>query len=252
MEFARRALSWTLAAVVAALAVPALAVAQPLIYNFDGAAQQQGWGESQDGGQTITSTGWLASDGGNPTGHLHTTDTGSDVGCPGSPCNILYFVSPTIQGGLAANYGGTAAYNLGSNVSAASASEFVIGSTSQQALLAGVVPETTGAGYHHLSIGLAEGPAWSYCTTTSCVAATHAQFQAVLATADFLEINADVANSDTGETYDLDNVAVTNGTPVPRKPARKCRKRKPRRAAPAKKAKCKRKKKPASTRVAVR
>jgi hypothetical protein len=222
--------------------LPALAAAQPLSYSFDGATQQQGWGESQDSGHTITSTGWLASDGGNPTGHLHATDTGSDAACPASPCLILYFVSPTISGGLAANYGGAAAFNLSSSVSPNSASELVIASTALQSLLSGVIPESSGIGYHHLSIGLTEGPAWSYCTASSCVPASQTQFKAVLAAADLVEINADVAPTDTGETYDLDNVALTDGVPAPAAKKKKCKKRKKakRRASIARK-KCKKK-----------
>jgi hypothetical protein len=223
-----------LVGLIAVLALPAIASATPLTYNFDASAEA--WGQSQNGGSTITSAGWLATDG-NPGGHLTATDTGTDSACPANPCNILYFESPTLAvGGLTGNYGGTASFDLRSSVSPGFASELVIGSTSLQALLSGVVPETSGTTYHHLSIPLSEtGAAWLYCTT-SCVPPSQAQFKALLATADFISVNADVAPTDTGETYDLDNVSLTDGPPPPV----------PVPVTPKKKKKCKKKKKHAS------
>jgi hypothetical protein len=234
-----------LLAMTAVLALPAIASASPISQTFD--TGNQGWGVSQNSGQIVDAgpTDWIGS-GGNPGGHLTATDTGADSGCapagPGSPCNILYFESPPlVVGGLAGNYGGTASYDLRSSVSPGFASELIIGSTSKGALLSGVVPETAGTTYHHLSIPLIESSAWQFCTT-SCVPASQAQFKALLAVADFISIDADVAPSDTGETYDLDNVTLTDGPPAPIKKKKKCKKRKKakRRAAVAGK-KCKKK-----------
>jgi hypothetical protein len=233
------------AVTVAFLASALPAAAQPLSWNFDDAAtMQQGWGQSQDGGANIGPTGWVASDPFNPTGHLTGTDSGAETGCATqtAPCLIFYFESPPLSGGLAGNYGGIAAFNLRSSVSPAFASELVIRSSSMQALLAGRIAETSGTDYHHLMIGLTEAAGWSYCAG-SCTPASQAQFKSVLASADSIAVNADVGPSGTGETMDLDNVALTDGTPgqvVKKK--KKCKKKKKHRAAAAKK-KCKKKRK---------
>jgi hypothetical protein len=217
-----------LVGVITALALPAIASATPLSYTFD--LDNQGWGVSQNSGQNITPAGWLPVDG-NPGGHLTATDTGADSGCPpagpGSPCYSLFFESPALAvGGLTGNYGGTASFDLRSSVSPGFASEVIFRSTSLQALVAGVVPETTGTTYHNLSIPLTVGgAAWQYCTTF-CVAATETQFRALLASADSMAINADVSPSDTGETYDLDNVSLTDGPPQAEAPVKKCKKKK--------------------------
>jgi hypothetical protein len=233
--------------VIAVLALPAVASATPLSYTFD--TGNEGWGVSQDNGHTISTlpSDWTGS-GGNPGGHLTAIDAASDSGCPANPCSNLFFASPTLAlGGLTGNYGGTASWDLRSSVSPAYASEIVIGSTSIGALLDGVVPETSGTTYHHLSIPLSETKAtWQYCTD-SCVPSSQAQFKALLAAADFISVNADVGPltpTSTGETYDLDNVSLTNGLPqVPSKPRKKkCKKKKKKkRAAVAKKKKCKKK-----------
>jgi hypothetical protein len=232
-----------LLSVIALMAVPAIASATPLSYGFD--ASGEAWGQSQNGGSTITTAGFLAI-GGNPGGHLSAIDTGTDAACPAAPCNILYFESPTLPvGALTGNYGGTASFDLRSSVSPGFASELVIGSTSLQALLSGTIPETAGTTYHHLSIPLTEGAAWLYCTT-SCVAASQAQFKSLLSSADFFSVNADVAPTDTGETYDLDNVSLTDGPPAPvpvRPKKKKCKKKKKKKHAAAAKKKCKKKKK---------
>jgi hypothetical protein len=238
-----------LVGLIAVLAMPALASATPLNYTFD--ASNEAWGQHQNPQSQITSAGWLAT-GGNPGGHLSATDTASDAGCTtdgtGTPCNTLFFESPTLAvGGLTGNYGGTASFDLRSSVNPAFASEIEIGSTSLQALLSGVILETSGTTYHHLSIPLSEtGAAWLYCAT-SCVPPSQAQFKALLAAADFISVNADVGPltpTSTGETYDLDNVSLTDGLPqAPAKPKKKkCKKKKKKkRAAVAKKKKCKKK-----------
>jgi hypothetical protein len=217
-----------LVGVITVLAVPAIASATPLSYTFD--TDSQGWGVSQNSGQNITPAGWFPI-GGNPGGHLTATDTGADSGCPpagpGSPCYSLFFESPTLAvGGLTGNYGGTASFDLRSSVSPGFASELIFRSTSLQALVAGVVPETSGTTYHHLSIPLTVGAAaWQYCTTT-CAVATEQQFRALLASADSMAVNADVSPSDTGETYDLDNVSLTDGPPQAAAPVKKkCKKK---------------------------
>jgi hypothetical protein len=231
-----------LVAVIAALALPAVASATPLSYTFD--TDSQGWGVSQNSGQNITPANWSPI-GGNPGGHLTATDTGADSGCPpagpGTPCYSLFFESPALAvGGLTGNYGGTASFDLRSSVSPGFASELIFRSTSLQALVAGVVLETSGTTYHHLSIPLTVGgAAWQYCTTF-CVAATEQQFRALLASADSMAINADVSPSDTGETYALDNVSLTDGPPQAAPVAHKKCKKKKHRAAAAKK-KCKKK-----------
>jgi hypothetical protein len=219
-----------LAAVIAGLALPAVASATPLSYTFD--TDNQGWGVSQNTGQNITPAVWFPIDG-NPGGRLTATDTGPDSGCPpagpGTPCDSLFFESPTLAvGGLTGNYGGTASFDLRSSISPGFASELIFRSTSLQALVSAVVLETSGTTYHRLSVPLAVGgAAWQYCTTF-CVTATEKQLRALLASADSMAINADVAPSDTGETYDLDNVTLTDGPPqaAPVQHKKKCKKKK--------------------------
>src|SRR5262249_13036944 len=73
------------------LAAPVTAGAQPLSFTFD--SNNQGWGQTQDNGATVTTAGFQAA-GGNPGGHLDAVDTLSDSGCSTpptfTPCNLLY------------------------------------------------------------------------------------------------------------------------------------------------------------------
>jgi hypothetical protein len=259
------AMGLTLAASVIAMAIPAIASALPLSYSFEGATPavgRQGWTVTQNGGSTFGSSGWLAS-GGNLGGHLTATDTTEETGCAAStnPCGFLYFESPTLGGGYGANYNGYGSVDLRSSDSPEYAAELVLGATSTGHYLDGVLPESSGIAFHHLTIPLNETamagpyPAWQYCdgTTGECSAdpVTQAQFQAVLASMDFVSVAADVApDASVGETYDLDNVSLTDGpppaavAPVEQLKAVKCKKKKgKKRALTAKKKKCKKHKK---------
>jgi hypothetical protein len=234
---------------VAALAMAAPAGATQLEYTFSG--NNQGWMQSQDNGNTITAAGF-ASSGGNPGGRLTAKDSGAETGCPDTaPCELLTFYSPFVSP-LGANYGGTASFDLRSSVNPAFASEFLLLPPGSE-YLDGLIPESSGTGYHSLSIQLSEAANWAVCPYAggTCAPPSQAQFLSLIGATDELAVIVDVGPNGTGETYDLDNVVVTDGgalPPPPRPPGggpsqtqkhKKCKK-KHKRAAIAKKCKKKR------------
>jgi hypothetical protein len=235
---------------VVLIVVPAIAAAQPL--SFDFTAGRQGWKVSQNnGGNPLTDPAWTNL-GGNPGGYVYVNDTGDDSGCttPGTPCNLVNFVSPAIAGGLSANYGGTASIDLKSSIAPHYAADIALYSTASNTYVDGTMPETSGLTFHHLSTPLAEGATWQFCNavTSTCGAVSQAQFKTSLAATDVILLGADVGSDNAGgETYSLDNVVLTDGPPpppvVPVVKKKKCKKKKKHHASVAKKKKCKKKKK---------
>jgi hypothetical protein len=238
-----------LLASAAALAMAGPASATQLEYTFSG--NNQGWLQSQDNGNTLASAGFQSS-GGNPGGRLTAKDTGAETGCPDtSPCDLLTFYSPFVPT-LGANYGGTAAFDLRSSVNPAFAAEFVLLAAGPD-YLDGLIPETSGTGYHHLSIQMNEMANWAVCPYAggTCNPPTQAQFMNLIGATDEVAVIVDVGPNGTGETYDLDNVTLTDGGAIPPPPPsgggppptqkpKKCKKKKHKRAATAKKCKKKR------------
>jgi hypothetical protein len=235
-----------LLAVATVLATVAPASATPLDYTFDG--NNQAWQQSQNNGVTITSAGFQSS-GGNPGGRLTAKDTGAEDGCSTgtTPCNLLTFYSPFVPT-LGANYGGTASFDLRSSVNPAFAAEFLLLPTGPE-YLDGLITESTGTGYHHLSIQLDETANWAVCPYLggACSPPSQTQFKSLIGASDEVAVIADVGPDGTGETYDLDNVSLTDGNPPPPAPVekpKKCKKKKKHgHARAAKKGKCKKKKK---------
>jgi hypothetical protein len=236
-----------LLAAAAVLAMAGSASATPLEYTFSG--NNQGWLQSQDNGNTVTGAGFQAS-GGNPGGRLTARDTGSETGCPDStPCDLLTFYSPIVPN-LGSNYGGTASFDLRSSVNPEFAAELLLLPTGPE-YLDGLVPESTGTTYHPLSIQMNEAANWAICPYAggACTPPNQAQFMSLIAASDQVAVIVDVGPDGTGETYDLDNVVLTdggplpppppNGGPPPTKKPKKCKKKKHRghRAAAAKKCK---------------
>ena len=239
-----------LLAAAAVLAFAGSANATPLAYTFSGG--NQGWQQSQDNGATFSPAGFSPS-GGNPGGRLTTKDTGGESGCRGGtgPCNLLYLYSPFVSP-MAANYGGTGSFDLRSpDVSPMFGAELLL-LPPGSAYLDGLIPEVSGTTYHHLSIPLTEtarnglDPAWAICPYLggSCTPPTQQQFKTLISASDMVAVMVDVGPDRTGETYDLDNVTITDAptpapTPTPppaRQPRRKCKKHKKKhRAATAKK-----------------
>jgi hypothetical protein len=232
-----------------ALAMAGPASATQLEYTFSG--NNQGWMQSQDNGNTLTSAGFQSS-GGNPGGRLTAKDTGAETGCPDtSPCELLTFYSPFVPT-LGANYGGTAAFDLRSSVNPSFAAEFLLLAAGPD-YLNGLIPETSGTGYHHLSIQLSETANWAICPYVggTCNPPTQAQFMSLIGATDEVAVIVDVGPDGTGETYDLDNVTLTDGGalpppppsgggPPPKQKHKKCKKKKHKHAAAAKKCKKKR------------
>ncbi len=247
-------------ALATTLAMAGTAGATPLEYTFGGS--NQGWWQSQDNGTTVTSAEFQPS-GGNPGGRLTAKDTGVETGCPdAAPCNLLTFFSPIVPA-LRANYGGTAAFDLRSSVNPSFAAEFLLLPSGSE-YLDGLISEATGTNYHHLSIQLDETGNWAICPYAGgpCRAPTQFQFTNLIGASDQFAVIADVGPNGIGETYDLDNVTLTDGPPPPQPPPppppaqpqphnkhkkhkKKCKKhkKKHRRAAAAKKKKCKKHKK---------
>jgi hypothetical protein len=251
-----------LLAIAATLSTAVSASATPLEYTFSGNSND-GWLQSQNNGNTITSAGFQSS-GGNPGGHLHAQDsgtTGTETTCPDpGDCNLLTFYSPVVPL-LAANYGGTASFDLRSSVNPAFAAELLLLPSGPE-YLDGLVAETADTTYHHLSIVMNTTATWSVCPYAggSCTRPTEAQFLSLIGASDRVAVIADVGANGTGETYDLDNVVLTDGGPLPPPPPgggpppskpskkpKKCKKKHHRHGAAAAK-KCKKKRRAAGFR----
>jgi hypothetical protein len=238
----------------ALLAMAGSASATPLNYTFDG--NNQGWMQSQNNGNTITSAGFQPS-GGNPGGRLTARDTGLEDGCATgtTPCDLLTFYSPFVSP-LGANYGGTASFDLRSSVNPAFAAEFLLLAEGTD-YLDGLISESTGTGYHRLSIQLDETANWAVCPYLggACNPPSQNQFKSLIAATDEIAVIADVGPDGINETYDLDNVSLTDGGPQPPGPVqppskkpKKCKKKRgKKRAATAKKKKCKKKRRAAAS-----
>ena len=239
-----------LLATAAALSFAESAGAVSLDYTFTGS--NQGWQQSQDNGKTFSTAGFSSS-GGNPGGRLTARDSGSESGCSTGtdPCNLLTFYSPFIDEKLGANYGGSASFDLRSSVTPQFGAEFFLLPGGPD-YLDGLIPTDTGTGYHTLSIRLDETANWKVCPYAggSCTAPTQAVFQSLIADSDEVAVMVDVGPDETGETYDLDNVSLTDGGPLPPPPGnssppttkkpKKCKKKHKKRAVAAKKCKKKR------------
>src|SRR3954453_764920 len=208
-----------LLAIAATLSIAASASATPLDYTFDG--NNEGWLQSQNNGNTTTGAGFQSS-GGNPGGHLHTQDsgtTGTETTCPDpGDCNLLTFYSPVVPL-LSANYGGTASFDLRSSGNPAFAAEFLL-LPSGPDYLDGLIPEGTDPPYPPLSIVMDTTGSWSVCPYAGgiCTKPTQARFLSLIAASDRVAVIADVGPNGTGEVYDLDNVVLTDGGPLPAPP----------------------------------
>ena len=242
-------------AAVAALGITGSASATSLSYTFN--FGNQGWTQKQDQASSSIAPAGFAASGGNPGGHLTAVDSGAEGGCSKGvdPCQLLTFFSPVVAP-LGANYGGTGSFDLRSkDVDPEFGAELLL-LPSGDSYLDGFISEDLGKTYHHLSIPLTETASatgklsWAVCPYAggTCTAPSQAEFQSLMGASDEIAVIADVGPNMTGETYDLDNVTLTDGPPPPpaSPPAKhkKCKKKKHRgkhRAAAAKK--CKKKKK---------
>jgi hypothetical protein len=240
-----------LLAVTATLTLAATAGATPLEYTFSG--NNQSWQQAQDPANGPFVSAGFQSSGGNPGGRLTAKDSGPEDGCPDSdPCQLLTFYSPIVPK-LGANYGGTASFDLRSqSVDPAFAAEFLLLPEGTE-YLDGLIPESLGTDYHHLSIQMSEAANWAVCPYLggTCSPPSQAQFMALIGATDRVAVIADVGpDGQTGETYDLDNVMLTDGGPQPPPPnhgapppkkAKKCKKRKKHHGHRAAAKKCKKK-----------
>jgi hypothetical protein len=244
-----------LLAVAATLALAATAGAMPLEYTFSG--NNQGWKQAQDPANGPFVSAGFQSSGGNPGGRLTAKDNGLEDGCPDSdPCQLLTFYSPIVPR-LGANYGGTASFDLRSSVEPAFAAEILLLPEGTE-YLDGLIPESMGTDYHHLSIQMSEAADWAVCPYAggACSHPNQAQFMTLIGASDGVAVIADVGpNGDTGETYDLDNVMLTDGAPLPPPPnhggpppkkPKKCKKKKKHHRHRAAAKKCKKKRRAAT------
>jgi hypothetical protein len=248
----RRFVCWAAAvAVVAGLLTPAAAGAAPVGFSFDTGNFQWYVGQDYLNGSLVSD--WSPT-GGNPDGYVPATDSASETGCPGLPCNFVTFaycpgpVCGFPGGGLPGKYGGTFSLDFNSSVTPVHPLGVEILTLSIDAPEALVTDlSVPGTGWQHVSVPLTES-GWDYCADT-CTPATALQMKCVLAKADDMNLIADLDSpSGTGETYGIDNVLFTDGpatTPPDCSPAAVPA---PQPAAgqtgqPAKKTKCKKKKK---------
>lgn len=246
-ERVRRTCAGLLAAcAVVVLGSSATASATPLSYSFH--SNNQDWTQNQDQAGTDFLPAGFQSTGGNPGGHLRAWDRGPENGCPGhDPCELLTLYSPTVTP-LGANYNGLASFDLRSpDADPQFAAELLL-LAAGDSYLDGLLPVPLNRDYNHLSIPLNESANWSVCAYAggSCTPPSQAQFKSLIGATDQIAVMVDIASpgkDGTGESYDLDNVTLTEGAPTPVAPAppqqnkNKCKKKR-RRAAAAKK-KCK-------------
>ncbi len=244
---------------VVVLGTAGSASATPLSFTFE--SGNQGWTQKQDDASANSDPAGFTATGGNPGGHLSAVDTGPESGCPdSSPCELLTFFSPFVPP-LGANYGGTGSFDLRSkDIDPEFGAELLLLPPGDN-YLDGFIPDKVGKGYHHLSIPLTETArltgklSWAVCPYAggTCTAPSRARFQSLLGASDQIAVIVDVGPNMTGETYDLDNLTVTDPPPPPpllqpqppppgppAKHKKKCKKKKHRHAAGAKK-KCKKK-----------
>jgi hypothetical protein len=243
---------FALLATAATLAMAATASATPLDYTFS--AGNQGWLQTQNPAVGPQGPAGFQPSGGNPGGRLTAKDSGPETGCPSSdPCQLLTFYSPFVPT-MGANYGGTASFDLRSTATPAFPAEFLLLAEGTE-YLDGLIPESTAPGYHNLSIQLDETANWAVCPYAggTCTHPSQTQFKSLIAATDEVAVITDVGPDGIGETYDLDNVSVTDGAPQlppvqpPHKKPRKCKKKHHRAAAAKKKGKCKKKRRAAKS-----
>jgi hypothetical protein len=254
MGLSGRSMRLILLATVAVLGLCSSASATSLSYTFD--HNNQGWLQTQDNGGSLTGAGFQPS-GGNLGGRLTARDTGQETGCPtptpSAPCDLLFFYSPVIPT-LGANYGGIASFDLRSSLEPQFGAELLLLPPPPN-YLDGLVPEDLGTNFNHLSISLTETANWNLCPYDGgdCNPPTQAEFKALIGATDRIAVMADVARNGTGETYDLDNVRLTDGTPATPAPGtspppkkKKCKKKHKRAVAAKKSKKCKKHRRAAS------
>jgi hypothetical protein len=201
-----------LLAVVLTLGIAGPARAEGVTYGFD--SGDEGWRTSQTATGSFDVPTWTDT-GGDPGGFISAADAGDEAGCAANtlPCDRFYFLSPGMAGGMAADYGGTISFDLGLSAAPDTGGVAYIDSAGSSGELrrAFTVP---GQGFQHVSIPLSEN-GWAYCpspSSTSCLTADGASFRSVLGDASHTDLMADMI-SGTGETYSLDNFAITEPPP---------------------------------------
>jgi hypothetical protein len=229
------------------LATAASAGATALEYTFSGG--NEGWLQTQDQAVGPQGPAGFQSSGGNPGGRLSAKDTGAEDGCDEgkNPCQLLTFYSPFVAP-LGANYGGIASFDLRASVNPMFGAELLL-LPPGPIYLDGLIPESTGTSYHRLSIAMNEAANWSVCPYSggACHHPGQSEFIGLISATDVVAVMVDVGPSGINETYDLDNVTLTDGPPAlppPSKKPKKCKKHKrkhKKRAAAAKKCKSKKK-----------
>jgi hypothetical protein len=208
-----------LAACAALLGSSATAGATPLSYTFD--SSNQGWEQNQDQGSTDFDPAGFQSTRGNPGGHLQARDSGPENGCPGDdPCELLTFYSPIVTP-LSANYNGIASFDLRTSDAEEinSAAELLLLAAGDN-YLDGLLPAPVSPNYNRLSIPLTEAANWRVCPYAggACTAPSQTRFKELIGATDQIAVMVDIASpptDGTGETYDLDNVTLTEGAAVP-------------------------------------
>jgi hypothetical protein len=241
--------SFSVALLTAAFALTTAASAQAINLTYDFAGGDQGWTSSQSNTGNLDPVSWDLG------GFIKDPDTGAETGCPGSPCNFFFFVSPGVPAGsMAANYGGSISFDVGSDEPAEFAGVAYIDVPGGQELRR-LFPTSPSAGFQRVTLPLTES-GWTLCPTYDSDDCnpnpSAAEFRAVLAGAQYTDILTDIVDG-TGETYILDNFRIAEPPPPPAPPVpakkKKCKKKKGKKRALAAKKKCKKKKKKGKKRI---
>ncbi len=239
-----------LLATAAALAMAGPASATVLDYTFD--AGNEGWQQAQDPANGPFVPASFQSSGGNPGGHLGTVDSGPETGCPDKdPCQLLTYYSPFVsspgrqlQGHRRLRSALERHPSIRGRAAAPPAARARLSRRPDPDERRSRLPPALHPARRDRQLG-----GLPYVGGT-CSPPSQATFQSLIEDSDEIAVIVDVGANGTGETYDLDNVSLTNGGPQPPPPPPKKKKKKKKkckhkhhRAASAKKHKCKKKKK---------
>ena len=205
-----------LLATAAILSFAGSASAMPLDYTFT--SNNQGWQQSQDNGKTFSPAGFHRA-GATPAGASPPGTAVRRSGCSTAtdPCNLLTFYSPFVHEKLGANYGGSASFDLRSSVDPAIRSRAIPASERTRLSRRRDLRRTREPAITRSRYRLDETADWNVCPYAggSCTTPTQAVFQSLIADSDEIAVMVDVGPNETGETYDLDNVTLTDGGPPP-------------------------------------
>ena len=208
----RRAAVAVIAAVAAALLLPAGASAANVLHTFN--ADAQGWlaaGDSTCGAASPHTPAWLNS-GGNPGGFIRVTDNENGVG-PTDPDQCQWIVaSPSaFSGQLRANYGGSISLDVIHPAGAETGPAVQIVDAQGNVLFLPKANEPAADTWTTYTFTLTEGtPGWQYVPDQGePVTPTRAQFFGVLEDLAQIQIVGDLSTNSRGDVTGMDNIQLS-------------------------------------------